>query len=76
MAVYILLQPSSAPPNPCTNFARASHSHKWIEKSNGNMARKPASVGENTHLPISDEFRPLLDAIVKFNKKKNKYPKK
>lgn len=54
----------------------ASHSHKWTEMPNGDMARKPSSNGENTHLPISDEFKPLLDAIVKFNKKKNKYPKK
>lgn len=54
----------------------ASHSHKWIEKPNGDMARKPASNGENTHLPISDEFKPLLDAIVKFNNQKNKLKKK
>ena len=54
----------------------ASHSHKWIEKPNGDMARKPSSNGENTHLPISDEFKPLLDAIVKFNKQKNKLKKK
>ena len=53
----------------------ASHSHKWIERPDGKMTRKPASNGENTHLPISDEFTPLLDAIVKFNKQKNK-PKK
>lgn len=54
----------------------ASHSHKWIEKPNGDMARKPASKGENTHLPISDEFKPLLDAIVKFNKQKKILKKK
>ena len=54
----------------------ASHSHKWIEMPNGNMARKPSSKDENTHLPISDEFKPLIDAIVKFNKKKNKFLKK
>jgi hypothetical protein len=54
----------------------ASHSHKWIEKSNGDMARKPSSNGENTHLPISDEYKPLLDAIIKFNKQKNKLKKK
>ena len=54
----------------------ASHSHKWIEMPNGNMARKPAKNGENTHLPISDEFKPLLNAIADFNKKKNKFPKK
>ena len=54
----------------------ASHSHKWIEMLNGYMARKPFSNGENTHLPISDEFKPLLNAIVKFNKKKNKLKKK
>lgn len=54
----------------------ASHSHKWIEKKDGKMARKPASNAENTHLPISGEFNILLDAIVKFNKKKNKFPKK
>lgn len=54
----------------------ASHSHEWIELPNGNMARKPSPKGENTHLPISDEFKPLLDAVVKFNKKKNKFPKK
>lgn len=54
----------------------ASHSHKWIERPDGNMTRKPASNGENTHLPISSEFNTLLDAIVNFNKKNNKYPKK
>lgn len=54
----------------------ASHSHKWIEISNGDMARKPSSNGENTHLPISDEYKPLLDAIIKFNKQKNKLKKK
>lgn len=54
----------------------ASHSHKWIEHPNGNMGRKPASKGENTHLSILDEFKPLLDAIVKFNKQKNKLKKK
>ena len=54
----------------------ASHSHKWIEHPNGNMGRKPASKGENTHLPISDEYKPLLDAIVKFNKQKHKLKKK
>ena len=53
-----------------------SSSHEWIEMSNGNMARKPASNGENTHLPISDDFKPLLNAIVKFNKQKNKIKKK
>ena len=54
----------------------ASHSHKWIEHPDGNMGRKPASKGDNTHLPISDEYKPLLDAIVKFNKQKNKLKKK
>ena len=54
----------------------ASHSHKWIERPDGKMARKPASNGESTHLSISDEFKPLLDAIVKFNKQKNKPKKK
>ena len=54
----------------------ASHSHKWIEMPNGNMARKPAKNGENSHLPISDEFKPLLNAIADFNKKKNKFSKK
>ena len=54
----------------------ASHSHIWIEHPNGNMGRKPASKGENTHLPISDEYKTLLDAIVKFNKQKNKLKKK
>lgn len=54
----------------------ASHSHEWIELPNGNMTRKPSKNGENTHLPISDEFKPLLDAIVKFNKQKNKLKKK
>lgn len=54
----------------------ASHSHKWIERPDGKMARKPASNGENTHLPIPDEYTPLSDAIVKFNKQKHKYPKK
>lgn len=54
----------------------ASHSHQWIERPDGKMTRKPASNGESTHLPISGEFNNLLDAIVKFNKKKNKFPKK
>lgn len=54
----------------------ASHSHEWIELPNGDMTRKPSKNGENTHLPISDEFKPLLDAIVKFNKQKNKLKKK
>lgn len=54
----------------------ASHSHKWIERPDGKMARKPASNGENTHLPIPDEYTPLSDAIVKFNIQKHKYPKK
>ena len=53
-----------------------SHSHQWEEQPNGNMARKPVSIGENTHLQISNEFKPLLDAIVKFNKNKNKLKKK
>ena len=54
----------------------ASHSHKWIEHPNGNMGRMPVSKGENTHLPISDEYKPLLNAIVKFNKQNNKLKKK
>ena len=53
-----------------------SHSHQWEEQANGDMGRKPVSKGENPHLPIPDEFTPLVDAIVKFNKKKNKFPKK
>ena len=61
---------------PYSGKESGSHSHKWIERPNGDMARKPASIGENTHLPISDEFKPLLNAIVKFNKKKNKIKKK
>ena len=52
-----------------------SHSHQWVEQPNGNMGRKPVSKGENTHLPISDEYKPLLDAIVKFNKQKHKFKK-
>ncbi len=54
----------------------ASHSHKWVEHPNGNMGRKPAANGENTHLPIPDEHMLLVNAIVKFNKEKHKYPKK
>lgn len=54
----------------------ASHSHKWIERPDGKMTRKPTSDGENTHLPIPSEFNKLLNFIVKFNKKKNKFPKK
>ena len=53
-----------------------SHSHQWEEQSDGNMVRKPVSKNGNSHLPISDEFKPLLDAIVKFNKQKNKLKKK
>lgn len=54
----------------------ASHSHEWIELPNGNMTRKPSKNGENMHLPISEEFKPLIDAIVEFNKKGNKLKKK
>ena len=53
-----------------------SHSHQWEEQSDGNMVRKPVSKNGNSHLPISDEFKPLLDAIIKFNKQKNKLKKK
>ena len=53
-----------------------SHSHQWEEKSDGNMGRKPVSNGENSHLPIPDEFKPLVDKIVQFNKQKNKLKKK
>ena len=52
-----------------------SHSHQWEEKTDGNMGRKPAPKGGNSHLPISEEFKPLLDAIVEFNKKGNKLKK-
>ena len=53
-----------------------SHSHQLEEKSDGNMGRKPVSNGENSHLPIPDEFKPLVDKIVQFNKQKNKIKKK
>ena len=53
-----------------------SHSHLWVEQSDGNMGRKPVPKGGNGHLPIPDEFKPLLNAIVKFNKKKNIFKKK
>ena len=53
-----------------------SHSHQWVEQPDGNMGRKPVPKGENSHLPIPDEYKPLVDAIVIFNKKKNKFPKK
>lgn len=61
---------------PYNGKGSASHSHKWIERPDGNMGRKPVSKGENPHQPIPDEFTTLVNAIVKFNKKKNKYPKK
>ena len=53
-----------------------SHSHQWVEQSDGNMGRKPFPKGGNGHLPIPDEFKPLLNAIVKFNKQKNIFKKK
>ena len=53
-----------------------SHSHQWVEQSNGDMGRKPVSKNGNSHLPNPDVFTPLNNAIVKFNKQKNKYPKK
>ena len=53
-----------------------SHSHQWVEQSDGNMGRKPVPKGGNGHLPIPDEFKPLLNAIVKFNKQKNIFKKK
>lgn len=61
---------------PYNGGKNGSHSHQWEEGSNGIMGRKPAPKGENSHFPISDEFKPLLDAIVKFNKQKNKLKKK
>ena len=53
-----------------------SHYHQWVEQSDGNMGRKPVPKGGNGHLPIPDEFKPLLNAIVKFNKQKNIFKKK
>ena len=53
-----------------------SHSHQWEEQSDGNMGRKPVPKGESSHLPIPDEFKPLVEKIVQFNKQKHKYPKK
>lgn len=54
-----------------------SHMHKWIEHPNGKMGRMPATQkGENLHLPIPDSFNALTNAIVKFNKQKNKLKKK
>lgn len=53
-----------------------SHSHQWEEQTNGNMGRKPVPKGETPHQPIPDEFITLVNAIVKFNKQKNKFPKK
>ena len=53
-----------------------SHSHQWEEQSDGNMGRKPAPKGGSSHLPIPDEFKPLINKIVKFNKEKNKIKKK
>lgn len=52
-----------------------SHYHQWEEQSNGNMGRKTISKGENPHQPIPDEYTSLVNAIVEFNKKKNKFPK-
>lgn len=53
-----------------------THSHNWIERPDGKMGRKPASNGENLHLPIPDEFKPLVKKIVQFNKQGNKFKKK
>ncbi len=50
-----------------------SHSHQWVEQPNGDMGRKPSHNGENTHLPIPNDFTSLSDAIVQFNKQKHKY---
>lgn len=53
-----------------------SHSHQWEGWPNGDMGRKPVSKGQNSHLPIPDAFKPLINKIVQFNKKKNKIKKK
>lgn len=53
-----------------------SHSHEWIELTNGDMVRKTYSNGENTHKPIPSGFESLIKAIEKFNKQKNKPKKK
>ena len=62
-------------PVPFNGKKSGSHSHQWVEQSDGNMGRKPVSKGENGHLPIPNEYIPLVDAIVKFNKQKNKFSK-
>jgi len=54
----------------------ASHSHTWIERPDGKMARKPTTNGEKTHQPIPAEFTPLLSATEKFNKHHNKLKQK
>lgn len=53
-----------------------SHSHQWEEQPNGNMGRKTASNGGNTHLPIPTEYSALTNAIETFNKQKHKFKKK
>lgn len=53
-----------------------SHSHQWEEQSDGNMGRKPVPKGGNSHLPIPDEYKSLVDKMVHFNKQKNKIKKK
>ena len=40
------------------------------------MGRKSVPKGESSHLPIPDEFKPLVEKIVQFNKQKNKIKKK
>ena len=53
----------------------ASHSHQWIERPDGKMARKPAVNYENTHLPIPSDLSSLLSAIETFNRQKHKLKK-
>ena len=61
---------------PYNGKKNGSHSHQWEEQSEGNMGRKTVSKSDNPHLPIPDEFKPLINKIVKFNKQKNKLKKK
>ena len=57
---------------PFNGTENGSHAHEWVQLSNGNMARKPAKIGENPHLPIPKEFNSLISKAIKFNKQKNK----
>lgn len=55
------------------NRGEKSDKRFFLHLGNGFLLR---DIGENLHLPIPDEFKPLVKKIVQFNKQGNKFKKK